>query len=111
MPKIKVKPRASNAYCAPRLMPMMPAWRNCSKNGSVRMRLHSGHSQILSILDNPHPKRKMQFLCYPILLLSGPVTFTDVGIVDRQFPKCRRDLVGIVGGAGGFDRLQCHARG
>src|ERR1700744_1787209 len=109
MPKIRVNPSASKAYCAPRLTPMMAAWMNWSIR-LLRLHLLPFHAQVLAVLDDADTEWELQFLGNTQLLLAAPVTVADVGIVHRHRAQCRGDLLGVVG-AGDRDRFQGHARG
>src|ERR1019366_10184993 len=108
MPKISVNPSASNAYCAPRLMPMMPASRNtCTR---LQFRLDADHSDFLAILDDTDAEREHKFLRDTELLLARPHALAHVRIVHRQMPQCLGYFLHVVHGAGGLNGLQRHAR-
>src|ERR1700761_9425541 len=109
MPKIKVKPRASSAYCAPRLSPMIAACRN---SDIARLSFRPGFlaldAKVLAVLDDADAEREEQGLRDAEIGLSGPVTFADIGVLHRHGAQDRGDVPCIVG-AGGLHRLDGHA--
>src|SRR5665213_2275869 len=114
MPNTSVNPSASNAYCAPRLTPMIEAWTNSAmcvaRAGRLHRRLDPHHALVLAVLDDADAEWKHQFLCDAELLLAAPESLADIRVIDRQLAQRRRHLFHIGGRSGVADRLQGHAR-
>src|ERR1700679_169253 len=105
MPKIRVKPRASRAYCAPRLNPMVAACRNSAiasggpagTNQSFRLGFLAFDAHVLAVLDDANAEREEQSLSNAEVFLAGPVAFTDVGVLNRHRAQNGGNLFRIVG--------------
>src|SRR5215469_11782971 len=101
MPKISVNPSASNAYCAPKLTPMIAACRNsCTSVRRPSRRLHHrldlGDAQILAVPDDADPEREEQLLIDAKGLLPGPHPLAHVRVLDRQLAQRLSYLLHVV---------------
>src|SRR5512138_1026215 len=109
MPKIKVKPRASSAYCAPRLMPMRPvATKPCTECQLLTGRFDPHRRLLLAVRHKPDAEGERQFLVDAEELLPDPMAVPEVWIADGQRAQrfgnlCRIDRAGL------GDRFDHHA--
>src|ERR1039458_6728802 len=112
MPKISVNPRASNAYCAPRLIPINPDSTKPSKLCSLLAgcSFYFLDRQFLAVDDHADAERQGKLLVDAEELFSYPLPLAEIGIVDRQRAQRFRDLLGIADGAGLGDGFHYHAR-
>src|SRR6266700_3864491 len=97
MPKIRVKPRASSAYCAPRLMPMRPvATKPCMEYPLLAAGRFDLHRRLqLAVGHKPDAEGERQFLVDAEEILTDPVTGPQIGIANRQPPQHFGNLAGI----------------
>src|SRR2546423_14882907 len=100
MPKISVNPRASSAYCAPRLTPINPVATSPSmaRSSLAGRGFDALHRQQLAVDNEADTEREGQLLVDAEEFLSDPVALAKIGGVDRNCPQRFRDLLGIADG-------------